>query len=97
MTVTVTIVPSDDQAKGKLADAELHFHGGPLDGMKLVGFGVYEPTRGKKRNVTFPAKPYRAGGGERRTFSLLRPIAGDTSEAVREFVLAAYAAWEASQ
>ena len=27
---------------GKLADAELHFSGGPLDGLKLIGFAVWE-------------------------------------------------------
>ena len=25
---------------GKLADAELHFTAGPLDGLKLIGFGI---------------------------------------------------------
>ena len=43
---------------GKLADAELHFSGGPLDGLKLVGFGVWERKQGG-RNVTFPARQYR--------------------------------------
>jgi len=98
MTATVKIVPSEDQAaKGKLADAEVHFQGGPFDGMKLIGFGVWEPTPGKKRNVTFPARQYSVNG-ERRSFALLRPVADVTKgEAVRELVLAAYAAWEASQ
>ncbi len=27
---------------GKLADAELHFTSGPLDGLKLIGFGIWE-------------------------------------------------------
>jgi hypothetical protein len=27
---------------GKLADAELHFGEGPLDGLKLIGFGIWE-------------------------------------------------------
>jgi hypothetical protein len=97
MNVTVTIVPSADHAKGKLADAELHFHGGPLDGMKLVGFGVWELTPGKKRNVTFPARQYTVNG-DRRTFSLLRPSLDPAkAQAMRDLVLAAYAAWEATQ
>ena len=43
---------------GKLADAELHFSGGPLDGLKLIGFGVWERRNGG-RNVTFPARQYK--------------------------------------
>jgi len=100
MTVTVTIVRNeDDQAKGKLADAELHFHGDPLDGMKLMGFGIWEQTKGKKRNVTFPARQYRVNG-ERRSYALMRPAAitnVHAANAVRDLVLAAYAAWEATQ
>ena len=90
-------MPSDDQPKGKLADAELHFTGGPLDGMKLIGFGVWEVTKGKRRNVTFPARQYSVNG-ERRSFALLRPVVDlDKQQAVRDLVLAAYAVWEAAQ
>jgi len=31
---------------GKLADAELHFASGVLDGTKLIGFGVWERRSG---------------------------------------------------
>ena len=59
---------------GKLADAELHFADGcPLDGLKLIGFSVWERRSGGGRNVTFPARQY-AVNGERRSFALLRPI-----------------------
>ena len=34
---------------GKLADAELHFSGGPLDGLKLIGFSVWERRNGNGR------------------------------------------------
>ena len=57
---------------GKLADAELHFADGPFLGLKLIGFAVWEGKRGG-RNVTFPARTYSVNG-ERRSFSLLRPI-----------------------
>ena len=43
---------------GKLADAELHFTDGVLDGLKLVGFAVWERRSGSGRNVTFPARQY---------------------------------------
>ena len=53
---------------GKLADAELHFSGGPLDGLKLVGFAIWERQgSGGGRNVTFPARQYSVNG-ERRSF-----------------------------
>jgi hypothetical protein len=78
---------------GKLADAELHFTDGPLDGLKLVGFAVWERRTGG-RNVTVPARQYSVNG-ERRSFALLRPIA-DTlaSDRLRDAILAAFAAHE---
>lgn len=42
---------------GKLADAELHFTSGALDGLKLIGFGIWERRNNGGRNVTFPARP----------------------------------------
>jgi hypothetical protein len=45
--------------------------------------------------VTFPARQYSVNG-DRRSFSLLRPIAGDAAaqERVRELILQAYAEFE---
>ncbi len=97
--MTVKIVPNDKgNPPGKLAEAELHFTEGPLEGLKLIGFAVWERKTGNGRNVTFPARQYSVNG-ERRSFALLRPIAGDPSgqEQVRELVLAAYADHEAQQ
>jgi len=51
---------------GKLADAELQFTGGALDGLKLIGFGIWERRTGAGRNVTFPARQYSVNG-ERRS------------------------------
>jgi hypothetical protein len=74
---------------GKLADAELHFSGGPLDGLKLIGFTVWERKTGG-RNVTFPARQYSVNG-ERRTFALLRPAADNAAqEKLRDVILVAY-------
>ena len=79
---------------GKLADAELHFTEGVLEGLKLIGFGVWERRTGGGRNVTFPARQYVVNG-ERRSFSLLRPIADATAQdRIREAILEAYAEYE---
>jgi hypothetical protein len=78
----------------KLADAELHFTEGVLEGLKLVGFAVWERRSGSGRNVTFPSRQYTVSG-DRRSFALLRPIADATSqERVRDLVLEAYAEHE---
>ena len=38
----VKIIPNESgNPPGKLAEAELHFVDGPLDGLKLIGFGVW--------------------------------------------------------
>ena len=76
---------------GKLADAELHFTGGLLDGTKLIGFSVWERRTGGGRNVTFPARVYSVNG-ERRSFALLRPITDAAGQdRIRDFILDAYA------
>ena len=95
--LTVKIVVNDrGNPPGKLVDAELHFGDGPLAGLKLIGFGIWERRSGAGRNVTFPARQY-AVNGERRSFALLRPIADVTAqEAVRDAILAAYAEVEAA-
>ena len=49
---------------------------GPLSGMKLIGFAVWNVAMGKKR--TFPARQYSVNG-ERQSFALLRPANGDAS------------------
>jgi hypothetical protein len=80
---------------GKLADAELHFTSGPLEGLKLMGFSVWERRSGGGRNVTFPSRQYSVNG-ERRSFALLRAISDNTAQdRVREMVLQAYAELEA--
>jgi hypothetical protein len=79
---------------GKLADAELHFSEGTLEGLKLIGFGIWERKNGNGRNVTFPARQYSVNG-ERRSFALLRPVVDAAAQdRVREFILHAYAEYE---
>ena len=91
--LTVKITPNDKgNPPGKLADAELHFTGGELDGLKLLGFAVWQQRNGAGRNVTFPARPFTVNG-ERRNFALLRAIGDRAAEdRVRQLVLHAYAA-----
>ena len=75
---------------GKLADAELHFNEGALDGLKLIGFGVWERRSGNGRSVTFPARQYSVNG-ERRSFALLRPLVnGGAQDRLRDLILKAY-------
>jgi len=95
--MVVKITPNDKgNPPGKLADAELHFEDGVLEGLKLIGFGIWERRSGGHRNVTFPARQYTVNG-ERRSFSLLRPIVDATSQdKVRDLVLQAYAEYEAA-
>ena len=95
MSIVVKITPNDKgNPAGKLADAELHFKGEELDGLKLIGFAIWERRGGNGRNVTFPARQYQVNG-ERRSFALLRPITDTTAqERVRELVLQAYAEYE---
>ena len=76
--VSVKIIPNEQGTPaGKLADAEVVFEAeaGPLSGMKLIGFAVWERRDGG-RNVTFPARQYSVNG-ERRSFALLRPANGE--------------------
>ena len=95
--MVVKITPNEKgNPPGKLADAELHFTEGELEGLKLIGFGVWERRTGTGRNVTFPARQY-AVNGERRTFALLRPTTDATGQdRLREVILAAYADFEAA-
>ena len=82
---------------GKLADAELHFGDGPLDGLNLIGFSIWERRGGAGRNVTFPARQYSVSG-ERRSFALLRPVVDAAGQdRLREYFLEAFAAFEAGQ
>ncbi len=89
--MVVKISPNDKgNPPGKLADAELHFDEGYLNGLKLVGFAVWERRNGAGRNVTFPARQYSVNG-ERRSFALLRPVVDATAQdRLRELILQAY-------
>ena len=94
--MTIKITPNDKgNPVGKLAEAELHFSDGPLEGLKLSGFAIWERRGGGPgRNVTFPARQYSING-ERRSFALLRPITDVTSQnKLRELILDAFQEYE---
>jgi hypothetical protein len=90
-TITIQILKTNGQsAHGKLADAEIHFTGGELDGLKLVGFAVWQRRDGRGENVSFPARHFTVDG-DRRTFSLLRWTAKrEAQDRLEAVVLEAY-------
>lgn len=98
VSIKLTAVNEQSSPAGKLADAEIVFGPacGPLAGLKLIGFAVWERRApNSRRNVTFPARSYSVNG-ERRTFALLRPTEdGGAQDAIRDAILAAYAELEA--
>jgi hypothetical protein len=58
--MVVKITPNDKgNPPGKLADAELHFTDGELDGMKLIGFAIWERRNGGGRKRHLPGAPVR--------------------------------------
>ena len=93
--MTVKITPNDtNNPPGKLADAEIQFTDGALDGLKLIGFAIWERRSGGGRNVTFPSRQYSVNG-ERRSFALLRPLVdAQAQDRIRDLILEAYADYE---
>lgn len=95
--MVIKITPNDKgNPAGKLADAELHFADGTLQGLKLVGFAIWERRAGSGRSVTFPARNYTVNG-DKRSFALLRPAGADSQaqDRLRELILEAFSEHEA--
>ena len=93
--MTIKIMRNEKGPAGKLAEAEVHFAEGPFDGLKLIGFAIWERRgAGGGRSVTFPARSY-AVNGERRSFALLRPIVDAAAqEKLRTLILDTYQEYE---
>ena len=93
--MTIKITPNDKgNPAGKLAEAEVHFSDGPLEGLKLIGFSIWERRGGNGRNVTFPARSYVVNG-DRRSYALLRPIIDSTAQSrLRDLILEAFQEFE---
>ena len=95
MLIKIMPIDTKNTPTGKLADAEVHFTEGAFDGLRLLGFAIWEKRSGTGRSVTFPSRTYSVNG-ERRSFALLRPISDATSQVrIRDLVLQAYAEFEA--
>ena len=88
-TFTIHIELAQPNTVNRLADGYLTFKGGPLDGCRLGGFTVWQNRRDDGQNVTFPARPYTAKGGDKRTFSFIQGESAGLSQ-LRAVVLAAY-------
>ena len=83
-TIDIRIIKANGHsAPGKLADVEIHFSGGELDGLKLVGFAVWKSRDGQGQNVSFPARQFIVRG-DRRSYSLLRWIEAREAQAKLE-------------
>ncbi len=83
----IVIVPHTGHPIGKRADAELHFTDGPLDGLKLIGFSIYETITGT-RTVMFPTR-LRQG----RSLAIVRTVEPENlgpQKKLQQAFLAAY-------
>ena len=91
--MTIKFERPDRHVEGLLATAELRFSGGPLDGMRLIGFSVWESRRGGVL-VTMPARQYSIQG-ERRSFALFRAIDNpEAEERVKALIAEEYVRWD---
>jgi hypothetical protein len=97
METIVKILLNENKAPARrLADAELHFRGGELDGLKLIGFAIWQRRDRNGCDVTFPSREFTVDG-RRRRYSLLRAISDPTAQdRVRDLVLRAYATYEST-
>ena len=91
MKVNVKILRNDNNAIGRLADAELHFIGGELDGLKLIGFAVWRRRDGNGWRVTFPAGEIAVDGRLRRVPIVRSWMDGGARKRLRDLVRQAYA------
>ena len=91
MNIEVKILRNErPKPVGKLADAEIHFIGGDLAGLKLIGLAVWARREGPGRSVTFPSRQFIVHG-EKRNFALLRAVDDPSAQNhIRELVLQAY-------
>jgi hypothetical protein len=77
--------------ESKLADAELHFEEGLLNGLRLVGCSVWRSKKGEPPTVLVPSRSYATAGGI-RYFELLRPsgetgVSGDVEDPAGKLVV----------
>lgn len=89
----IVITPADpiNAPRGKVADAELQFFDGPLKGIRICGFTIWESRNSEDGyNVTVPARPYTSSG-EKRTFDYVRGLTGvDPVFALKQAIIAEF-------
>jgi hypothetical protein len=74
----IQFTPKDNGPDRLVAEAELLFDDGLLEGMKLVGFSLWKSPEGEIY-VTFPSRAFGAGA-DRRYFDFLRSTEGTPLE-----------------
>lgn len=89
VNVNVQIELAPVNTTNRLAEGKLVFKGGPLDGCSLVGFTIWQHRNGNGENVTFPARSYVNGSGDKRSFAFVQGDAASLSQ-LRQVVLEAY-------
>ncbi len=86
--IKVTILnDTQNKPEGLLAEAELAFKDGPLEGINLEGFGIWENREQTGFNVTFPSRPSK---GNRKYYDLFRPTSKHARMTVTNFILAEF-------
>ena len=89
VSVSVQIELAPVNTTNRLAEGKLVFKGGPLDGCSLMGFTIWQSRNGTGENVTFPARQYTNGNGDKRSFSFIQGDSASLSQ-LRQVVLEAY-------
>ncbi len=95
-SVRVVFVQRENGPERLLSEAEMAFLEGPLSGMKLVGFSLWQGADGDVY-VTFPSRSAGAGT-ERRYFDYLRSSSGETADVkrVKAWIVEAFKARQAA-
>lgn len=81
-----------------VATARLVFGQGPLEGLMLTGFGIWQEK--DSLSVTFPARPPRAGESKKHWYWFLRAVDQSDPDAqykFRERILSDYRRWVSEQ
>ena len=75
---------------GKLADAELHFSEGALDGLKLIGFAVWERRNGRAATSRSRRASTRSTASAGASRCCVRSSTATRRTALRDLILEAY-------
>ena len=88
----VSMLVTHDDPNGRLADVEIFFEEGLLEGLKLTGISIGEHKEKKYKYVLLPSRKYRGADGY-RYFNYLRDGEGiDSAKAFKHYLLQQYEA-----